>query len=291
MARSDDENEEYLRLLWLLLRESEVKLQDTTRPLLLLLLWNFRNQLLATLPDRGQSRQLQLTPLIRSLEGPLGRYNDQFREVLIRQLEIVDRRSAEEASKFANYALPLTRRDYLPRRGDELLKTTRTAGMSLYRYFTKDQRGISPFMRAHMKATRAKVEMGVMRGDSTMEIARSIVAERTVRGFIQPINSRGTLYALIRNRDTALIANSVWDVSGYAEREVFARQQYLTTRKGQPASAEFIPNGWEWFATLDPQTCPICRPLHKTRYANRSDAPYQPPVHPRCRCRLLPAQP
>jgi hypothetical protein len=290
MARSEQENEEYLRLLWLLLRESEVKLQDVTRPLLLLLLWQFRNQLLATFPTTGQSRQLQVSSLIKSLEGPLGRYNDQFREVLIRELEIVDSSSAIEASKFAQYELPLTRRDYTPRKGDDLLKTTRASGMTLYRYLTKDARGISPFMRNHMRAARAKVDAGIMRGDSSIEIARSIVAERTVRGYIQPINSRGTLYALLRNRDTALIANTVWDVSGYAEREVFARQQYLTTRKGKPPSAEFIPNGWVWNAILDPQTCPICRPLHLTRYASISDAPYRPPVHPRCRCRLLPAQ-
>lgn len=291
MARSEQDNEEYLRLLWLLLRESEVKLQDITRPILLLLLWQFRNQLLATFPATGQGRQLQISSLIRSLEGPLGRYNDQFVEILLRELEIVDRRSAERAAEFAQYELPLTRRDYTPRQGEALLRTTRSGGMSLQRYFTKDARGISPFMRSHMKAARAKVEAGVMRGDSSIEIARSIVAQRTVRGYVQPINSRGTLYALIRNRDTALISNAVWDVSGYAEREVFARQQYLTTRKGKPASAEFIPNGWVWNAILDPATCPICRPLHQTRYANRTDAPYQPPVHPRCRCRLLPAQP
>ena len=45
---------------------------------------------------------------------------------------------------------------------------------------------------------------------------------------------------------------------------------------------------WEWVAILDPKTCPICRPLDGMRRDSPSDFPHDIPVHPRCRCLIVP---
>ncbi|MFZ9960555.1 MAG: phage minor head protein [Candidatus Limnocylindrus sp.] len=46
---------------------------------------------------------------------------------------------------------------------------------------------------------------------------------------------------------------------------------------------------WLWEAVLDPRTCPICRPLDGTRAASPEEFPEgPPPLHPLCRCIVVP---
>lgn len=280
--------EEYLVSSGNALRRNEKSAEDDTKALLLLLLWRLRQSLIASLPDTGISRQLTLEALLAPFARELQDYSTQFLQVLLLQLEEVD---AEHARRAAEYArLAITARDYRPRRGDDLLRTTRNAGTTLLEFFTPDPRtGLSPYTAAHLRAIRAKILAGIMRGDTTIEIARTVVAERTRAGFIQPINARGTIYSALRNRDTALIANAIWEVSGYAERAVFERKAYLTRQYPvTPDAPAFASAGWRWHAILDPKTCPICRPLDGLTRDRPSAFPYTPPVHPRCRCRILP---
>lgn len=46
--------------------------------------------------------------------------------------------------------------------------------------------------------------------------------------------------------------------------------------------------GWEYVATRDERTCPICGPLDGTQYAINDPAAPIPPRHPRCRCTSVP---
>ena len=271
-------NEEYLAETVRALRRDEKQAEDDTKALLLLLLWRFRQALLSSLPETGPSRALIANELLRSFVPDLRDYNRQFLNILLPVLERVDRDHSKRAAAFAGYAID--GRDYKPRTGDDLLSGTRSGGQSLLTLFTPAPTGESPYMRAHLRAVKAKIDAGIMRGDSTREIAKGIVAERTRQGFIQPRNSRGTLYSQLRNRDTALIANSIWDVSAYAEKALLPK---LITPATPEASLR-----WRWYATLDPATCPICRPLHLTTSDKYNGFPYIPPVHPRCRCRILP---
>ena len=282
--------DEYLYASEAALRRDEKSVEDDTRALLILLLWRFRQSLIASLPDTGIGRQLILNSLLAPLALELETYAQRFRSILLTRLEFVDEEHSRRAADYA--ALAMTLRDYRPRRGDTLLGTARSGGRSLLALFAPDPRtGLSPFTAAHLRVIRAKLIAAVMRDDPTIEIARTVVAERVRQGFIQPINSRGTLYSALRNRDTALIANAIWEVSGQAERAVFERQAYLTGRPfvleatGAPA---FASSGWQWHAILDPKTCPICRPLDGLTSPRYTGFPYVPPVHPRCRCRILP---
>lgn len=276
--------EEYLAQSLIALRRDEKSAEDDTKALLLLLLWRFRQSLLASLPDAGLGRTLVAQELLRAFTLDLTAYSQQFLNVLLPVLERVDQEHPGRAAAYAGFTA--TRRDYAPRTGQDLLTTTRSTGQTLSALFAP-VRGttISPYVRAHLNAVKGKIDAGIMRGDSTIEIARGVVAQRTRAGYIQPINSRGTLYSQLRNRDTALIANAIWDVSAYSERAIFERRQRLTASSEVP----FAPRGWRWYATLDPATCPICRPLHGRTSDRFTGFPYIPPVHPRCRCRILPA--
>jgi hypothetical protein len=280
--------DEYLYASQAALRRNEKSVEDDTKALLLLLLWRLRQSLIASLPNTGISRQLVLEALLAPFARELQDYSAQFRSILLLQLEEVDAQHARRAAEYARLAI--TARDYRPRRGDDLLRTARSGGLTLLELFAPDPTtGLSPYTRAHLRAIRAKILAGLMRGDPTIEIARTIVAERTRRGYIQPINSRGTIYSALRNRDTALIANAIWEVSGYAERAVFQRKDYLTRQYPvTPDAPAFASAGWRYHATLDPKTCPVCRPLDGLTSDRATGFPYIPPVHPRCRCRILP---
>lgn len=276
--------EEYLASVYTALQREEQRVNDDLKPLLLLLLWRLRQSLIASLPDTGLSRQLILEQLLVPFELELRDYATQLRTILLQALEQVDRDAAKRAAAFAGVLL--TAWVYKPRTGEALLSTTRTGGTTLQTLLTPAP-GTNriPFVDAHLRAIRAKILAGLMRGDSTIEIARTLVAERTRRGFVQPINARGTTFSALRNRDTALVANAMWDVSNTAQREIFLRQQRVTATTDTP----FAPSGWIWNAVLDPATCPICRPLHNQRREQITQFPYIPPVHPRCRCMILPA--
>jgi hypothetical protein len=282
--------DEYLYASEAALRRDEKSVEDDTRALLILLLWRFRQSLIASLPDTGIGRQLILNSLLAPLALELETYAQRFRSILLTRLEFVDEEHSRRAADYA--ALAMTLRDYRPRRGDALLGTARSGGRSLLALFAPDPRtGLSPFTAAHLRVIRAKLIAAVMRDDPTIEIARTVVAERVRQGFIQPINSRGTLYSALRNRDTALIANAIWEVSGQAERAVFERQAYLTARpfvQEATGAPPFASAGWRYHALLDPKTCPICRPLDGLTSPRYTGFPYVPPVHPRCRCRILP---
>ena len=279
---------ENLQSSYTALRKNEQRVEDDIKARLLLLLWRLRQSLLGSLPDTGISRELLLIPLLEAFALELQLYSNAFLAVLLKQLEEVDVEHSERAAAYAG--LRLTRRDYRPRRGTDLLRTTRSGGLTLLEQFTPSLiTGQSPYTAAHLRAIRTKILSALLRNDPTIEIARTLVAERTRNGYIQPINSRGTLYSALRNRDTALTSNAIWEVSGYAERTIFERQKYLTTRfPSTPTSPIFATGGWQWNAILDPKTCPICRPLNGLIHPRFSDFPYIPPVHPRCRCRLLP---
>lgn len=276
--------DEYLAQSLIALRRNEKSAEDDTKALLLLLLWRFRQSLLASLPDTGIGRSVVAAELLRAFTLELTAYSNQFLNVLLPVLERVDQEHPGRAAAYAGFTATL--RDYAPRTGQQLLEQTRSSGQTLATLFTP-VRGttISPYVRAQLNAIKGRLDTAIMRGDPTIEIARGVIAQRTRRGFIQPINARGTLYSQLRNRDTALIANAIWDVSAYSERAIFERQQRRTARTDAP----FAPRGWRWYATLDPATCPICRPLHGRTSDRFTGFPYIPPVHPRCRCRILPA--
>lgn len=280
--------EEYLAASYRALTRNERSTEEDSKALLLLILWRVRQSLLASLPDRGLSRPVILNALLQPVARELQDYSQQFLSILLLELEKVDVEHSRRAAEFAG--LTPTLRDYRPRKGEDLLRTTRSGGRTLYDLFLPSPlTGLSPYTTAHLRALRAKILAGIMREDTTIEIARTVVAERTRAGYIQPINARGTIYSALRNRDLALISNAIWEVSGYAERAIFERQAYLTRRPNAPeGTTPFAANGWQWNAVLDPATCPICRPLHLTTSDRFTGFPYIPPVHPRCRCRILP---
>lgn len=82
----------------------------------------------------------------------------------------------------------------------------------------------------------------------------------------------GGTRAAIEQAVTTAIASAVWGLG--------ARQELITWN---------APSAWIWLTEADGLVCRICGPKHQQRYPTAEAAgPY--PVHPRCRCSLLPGR-
>ena len=164
-----------------------------------------------------------------------------------------------------------------PRLREVVLRTTEVTGTPVDRLFTSSPTtGVSPFTAQLMRLLERNVTAAFFADTPTPQLATDIIRIRTRLGTQTPIAARGTVAYAWRDRFRAITAASLWSlVTPNAERY-------------SPMAATSV-SLWRWNAVLDPRTCPICRPLHNTTAPNPSAFPHgAPPVHPRCRCIVIP---
>jgi len=113
------------------------------------------------------------------------------------------------------------------------------------------------------------------------EVAAKVIGVRTSVGRQVPVPSKGTVANNWRERVQSIVAAALWStVQPAIDRAAAAAAQ-------TPSVPQLLQ--WRWNALLDPRTCPVCRPLHGRTEANPEDFPQgPPPIHPRCRCVLIP---
>jgi SPP1 gp7 family putative phage head morphogenesis protein len=81
------------------------------------------------------------------------------------------------------------------------------------------------------------------------------------------------LVSKVGSNADAVVRTAIQHVASTARTETWAKNADVVT-------------GWMFVATLDGDTCPICRPLDRTTY-KIGEGPV-PPLHPRCRCTQAP---
>ncbi len=120
------------------------------------------------------------------------------------------------------------------------------------------------------------------RDEFVMRIRRSIVESQ--------IKGESIAQATRRLRDA--LGMTPGEATGYANRvEMIARTEIL--RSSNNAALEYykanqdVLSRWEWKATNDERTCPICGALDGRTFTFDSSQE-QPPGHPNCRCAALP---
>ncbi len=79
--------------------------------------------------------------------------------------------------------------------------------------------------------------------------------------------------------------------AGKAEIRAIARTAVMSLAQEShnqfwDANSEVI-EGWIWDASFDYRVCPVCAPLHGKKVSVRSELD-NPPIHPNCRCMVLP---
>ena len=262
-------NDAYLRRIDKELRAVERQVFARLRPLLVTSLVVIRDLLRQTIPDEGLSRRLSYLAIKPRLEEALVVFNDTFRDMLAAELQTLQTTTLGMAYDRLNG----TTSTYEIFSAAELMQLVKVfGGWSLAEYFQR--RSPSQFMKEILRLVDRTVERGLLQGLPTEEIVRQIVPEVVSRtGRPQLTIRKGTVLNAIRNRVEGTIAQAIWTVATQSERQVWDDDE--------------VPE-WIWSAVLDERTCPICTPLDGQVEESRDDFPYSPPVHPNCRCRILP---
>jgi SPP1 gp7 family putative phage head morphogenesis protein len=138
-----------------------------------------------------------------------------------------------------------------------LVDDVQVLGQTLERLFRPEREG-SVWIKSQIKMIDRVVKEGFLSGATNDQIARNMVsaANRSLSG------------------SRAVARTAVMDMSQRAHNRFW------------DANSDVIEL-WEFDATFDYRVCPQCYPHDGERRKDRNDLP-QVPVHPNCRCRILP---
>ena len=165
---------------------------------------------------------------------------------------------------------------------------TRVLGTTVLQEFD-DRTGTSPFMQRQARAVDRTVQSGLLTNRTTTEIADDVIKVATVRGVARAVAKAASTFRTALHRTTNFITAAAWDVVNTETVELFTRAPQSSPASPTSAGGTAVAAiRWEWIAVLDPATCPICAPLGGQIRATPNDFGVRPPVHPRCRCVLLP---
>ena len=156
-----------------------------------------------------------------------------------------------------------------------LLTTTLIAGVPLLKML-----GLNGNMTNSLtKYLDRIVDVGLLRGDSTAKIVNDVMALGTRNGKIVPRIATGSFASKASAQIKNTVASSVWSA---------VNNNLITAWKP-------VDNvQWVWNAVLDTRLCPVCRPLNgkivpkPTSFVSTTYGVRQPPVHPNCRCAIVP---
>ena len=234
--------------------------------------------LIETFPPETIARDLRYRQLLLQLPGVLRGPNNQLYLGLTEALR-------EEAGKQVEWAADYLQKGEVPPpagvtvgpavgqgptalgAGAPITRTQLTAladdskvlGKTLTQLFGWEDVADSPYMKTAIKRIDRVVKQGFLLGETNDEIARNLA--QASRGLI---------------RDTRAIARTaVMDMSQRAHNEFWDAQD-----RG-------VIQLWQFDSTLDYRVCIECAPYDGKEAKDRSDLP-QVPVHPNCRCRILP---
>lgn len=267
-----DQEETYLLRLFRWLLAWERRIWTVLRPLYTRAMLKIR-ALVAALPDTALTRQLQWRLQQAQISQALTAYNDAFALELASRLVELEPGTRTMAAQYLGITAPTA----APAQPADVMRSTRVLQQSLSTMFTALPGAIeSPFIRQHRTEINRVVEAGFMAGTASAELADNVVATITRRGELLPVERVGTVFNRLRARAESVISAATWNRAAQIEQQVWA-----------PAA----PEQWRWQSRLDPRTCPICAPLDGRIEADQRAFPYQPPVHPNCRCRILPITP
>lgn len=115
-----------------------------------------------------------------------------------------------------------------------------------------------------------KVRSMLLQGESTADIARAVVAVSFLSGVPRIEIRKGSTANLVKTRIDNMLAETIWAHISDVAMETF------------PEATD-----WQWNARLDVLTCPICAALDG-QTGPLSTFDQRPPIHPNCRCLLIP---
>lgn len=265
-------NEEFIRAL----AEALTRLEDATNAEARDILYELALRIYALLATRlpeGQLERVLAWPRLREALLPLlASANDGLTQLLLSRVAAAEAVVLEPVG--LRYGVSVT-----PRPVQEVLDAAVVLGTPLPQLFARPPGGGSSAFMAQLLRLLERSIVPLLQTEATTEaIARRVIERRTRAGRATPLATKGTVANAWRERFRAITSAAIWSV-------VTPAQLRAAAFGDDERSAE----RWEWRAVLDPRTCPVCRPLDNTRAATPEGFPEgPPPLHPLCRCIVVP---
>lgn len=273
--------DEYLRELAQAITRQEDFSDEEARDVLFELALRIYALLLRELPEDRLERYLRWRQLRSRITLELLALNDTFASQLYSRLAATELQVVEIARNYFQLPIGALR----PRLITEVLDTTRVVGVPVSGLFVRNPRtGTSPFVIQMLQLLERSVVGMFFTDPPTPQVAAKVIQTRTSVGRQVPIAAKGTVANNWRERLQSIVAAALWGtVQPTAERAAAA----LAAQAPERPTPVLLQ--WRWNAVLDPKTCPVCRPLEGRIEQSPSDYPQgPPPLHPRCRCVLIP---
>lgn len=258
-------DEQLIEALARLLTRTEDRTTAELRPLLLQLALRIR-ALLLTLPAEGD---IVRTILYNNLRPRLLPLLQDFTTAYYAALRFALPPLATDLERTIARYLNVTPQP--PRSLQELLTTATVLSRPANTLLAPGPNGIAPFTLQLERLLNTSIRAALFRGTRTSAIADLITPAAARRP------TRGTVANAWLDRTTATTASIFWSLVT------------PTTQQAVRATEASTAILWVWNAVLDPRTCPICRPLDGTTASDPRSFPNgPPPLHPYCRCIIIP---
>lgn len=146
--------------------------------------------------------------------------------------------------------------------------------------------GVSPLALQLMRLLERSVFPAFFADLPTAAIVSKVAQVRTRNGQREALATKGSVANAWRERFRGITAATIWGPVAIATERAAA----AAVAQGILPAAQ--PPLWRWNAVLDPRTCPVCRPLDGTTAPSPRAFPSgPPPLHPLCRCVVIPIRP
>jgi len=271
MTSEEKRQEKLLLLLLALATDTERRVFIPQRRRVMVIMRQLR-RIVQRMSPTGSFRTYEwarLKPLVLPL---LNELSWSLRNQLLRELQPL---VPEVQDAAADYLQPLETDlpVLMPRTQEELAQTTTDGTSKALLVVFGAQLAASRYSLKLAEDLDKKVQGLIITGATTQQIADQVVKVVQNKGKPAAVLQSGSYASQVMNRVKNTVAGATWS----------AVSNELIT-----AMRDVEVNSWVWNAVLDPATCPICRPLHKQTRPKPGLFPFSPPIHPRCRCAVLP---
>lgn len=225
-------------------------------------------EIVELLPNESLARQRawrELEPLVEQVLGP---YNDEFAAVLTQELPVEGLRAGKETvAQLRSVGVPVLAGDIAPEivmaDSTKYLLNTKIADKRVVDLFRPTKAGkVSPFTASNRRMIDSIVTGGIIKGESTANIAKAISTELPQR---------------MQGQSTAIARTAIQDYNRQVKEEIWDANKGAFERLGLK---------YEWVSALDSRTCTVCAPLDGAVKDKKGDF-QSTPVHPNCRCQVV----
>lgn len=266
-VRTEEDQEKLLRALLLIARTIEQETYALYQGPMRTQHQGIR-ELVLSMEGDGAFRAYQWREAEPYLEAILQPVADAIRETLPSKLSLMEPGIRQKAAEFIGAAPP----EVQFRSGNAMLVKAMAVDDTLDEVLGASGQD-SKIVKRYIQNIDRVVKIGLLTERPTADIADDILRPVTRNGRETMAIPRGTVASQNLNITNNMVRAATWDI---VEQNLLQVWREADIRK------------WTWNSKLDPDTCPVCAPLDGTTEDNLEDFKYIPPVHPNCRCSIMP---